>query len=119
MEIRQLRADEYHRLLNHPWLKDDRIPTPENSLIVIAEEKGAIEGVFVAQVLLVAGPVWVSPSKRGTTLLGRMVKKIKQLCGEKGVSGGFQVHTTQEKVGEYAKRLGMVPTGEFVLEGKL
>jgi hypothetical protein len=86
---------------------------------VVGEENGEIVGFCVAQLQLELGPVWVSPEKRNSLLMAKLTSQMRKEVKNRGISGGFFLRTEQEKVAEYAERLGLVRTKDIVLEGQI
>ena len=108
MIIRLLEPHEYHRLVE-AGLPQDRLPAPEASRIIIAEEDGIVKGYFVSQLVFSAEPVWVSPDVRNSTVPARMFMKLEETMKSIGVQN-YITHSSSPEIDDYLKRLGFQST---------
>ncbi len=118
MIIRRLGPEEYFKLRKCKWLPFKRQPQPNSSIVLVAEEKGEIQGFLVAQLVLQTEPVWISPKKRGSTLLGRLYKLMKKELSSLSINM-VSSHAASQDTASYLKRLGFKCKNAILYEKEL
>ena len=105
MTIRRLGPDEYDKLHACDWLRPDRRPQPETSVVYVAEESGELQGFVVAQLVLCAEPIWVAPKKRGGTVALDLYRELEKELRTLSLRG-IVTHATNKIWMSVLERLG-------------
>jgi hypothetical protein len=82
MKIRVLEPDEYKRL---EVIKDEPIPNPECSRVIVAEDNGEIVGRLIICAPAHLEGAWIRPDHRGGTLLQEMELQAARVVREMGI----------------------------------
>jgi hypothetical protein len=107
MIIRELTAEEVLGLEGHPGLGGFLPPDPDTSKVIAAiDELGEIHAFWCLIQVVHAEPIWISPELRGTTLVGRLWKAVRETLATCGIPIGF-CFAADEIVANYLSRLGL------------
>ena len=110
MRIRTLETHEYHRLEDLPGHSRTGIPDPPARVVVAEDDSGVIRGYLILQLMCVAEPIYISPAHRNGTIAFRLFKEALRVLREEGVDV-FYVHTNDDAIADYYRRLGFRDTG--------
>lgn len=101
-QIRRLPASEWNKLKDFP---DGIVLPPENSRAFIAEnQSGEPTGrIFVVSVAHLEG-IYVDPSRRGTSLMSRLVCRAERELMDLGATSAF-AYGSDEQMENYISRL--------------
>lgn len=117
IEIRELRPEEWPKILETGTLDVSMIPAPEASRCFGAIQEGQLVGYWFVQLAACCEPVWVHPEKRNGTLGFHLFNEMKDSL--KSSVNGYLIHTDSAEVAGYLKRLGLSETGFMTFTGKV
>lgn len=116
LTVRELPTEEWDRLIGLPFAANG-LPDPALAAIVVAEQDGRIVGVWAALTAVHLDGLWVDPAERGTTVAGRLLREMKTLLLDRGVTVSFtMVSDPQVAILAYKAGFTRYPGDLFMLQ---
>lgn len=118
IEIRELKAEEWPKILETGTLDEKTCPAPEASRCFAAFEDGEITAYWFVQLAACCEPVWVHPDKRSGSLGFHLYNEVMSSMKAANVHG-YLIHSNSAEVSSYLKRLGLTETGYTTFAGSI
>lgn len=105
MVVRRITPEEWHKLEDvfHEKL-GSTAPYVPTSMVVVAEDNGAIQGLLAVQLVVHAEPLWVSPECKDKSIALKLIRAAKRLLPDINY---YFVHCSNEKVASLLRGLGL------------